>query len=418
MIDDEILAQQRALLKRRPGSLSLPFHPVAEFATKGDSDVGEELLARGKVAAIMVAGGQGTRLGHEGPKGTYPVSVVRSKTLFEIFAEKVAAASRKYGQTLPLAIMTSAINHLDTTAYFEKNRYFGLKPGQISFFTQGTLPFLDRDGNPFLEEADRIATGPDGNGGVFHQLFASAIGQQWLKAGIEWVNFFFVDNPLSDPFDSALTGFGAAQKSEVAIKAITRVDSNEKVGLFVRQEGKIRVIEYTEFPQEEWNARNGQGHFRYNLANIGSYSFYLPFLQNLFQTVDLKDLPLHYVWKKARYFDLEAGVSRLPQEPNAYKFERYVFDILNYTTRTSLLVAPRASCYAPLKNSSGEHNIDAVREALQRLDRETYLRLTGRQAPEVSFELAQDFHYPTAALVQKWSGRMLPRAGYIDTRIE
>ena len=415
-IDAATYNKQRALLQKgdkQAHSGFVTYENSIEGGNEADRKLGLQLLEEGKVAALIVAGGQGTRLGFDGPKGAFPVTPVKKKTLFQLFAEKTVAASKMAGRALPLAIMTSPHNHEKTLAFFKGHGDFGLEPGQAAFFSQSFLPFLNESGNLFLEDKSRVAMGPDGNGAALHILAASGLAHRWRAAGIEFIQFLFVDNPLADPYDLELAGACCRLGDDIAVKCVDRGAADEKVGLIVSHQGRLRVVEYTEFPLQEWTALREDGTLRHRLANIGRYCFSLSFIERLVKEAPLGTLPLHLAKKKAPVAS-RSGMPDWPLEPNSWKFERYIFDVFPYAQRTHALVSPREECYAPLKNSSGEHSIDSVQRALQFRDKQIFSIITGRAPEERTFELAQQFYYPSPALTAKWKGQSLPQTTYIE----
>ena len=247
-LDLNLLKRQQALLLYPPAFDPAPLSPITTFSPEpGDRERGLQLMSQGKVACLVVAGGQGTRLGFNGPKGAYPISLIQHKTLFQLLAEKTKAASKQVGHPLSLAIMTSPLNHAATLAYFEQNDFFGLE--QLSFFKQSLLPFLDSQGKMFLEAPDAIALAPDGNGSAFQGLFEAGIWGKWRALGIDLVNYVLIDNPLADPFDAPLIGFHARQGNEITVKGTPRLNADEKVGLLVQKNGSCKWLNIRNCPK-------------------------------------------------------------------------------------------------------------------------------------------------------------------------
>jgi UDP-N-acetylglucosamine/UDP-N-acetylgalactosamine diphosphorylase len=341
---------------------------------------GESLIKEGKVAALLLAGGQGTRLGSQySSKGFYPVSLIKKRTLFEIFAGKVLAASKRYGRPLLLAIMTSPLNHDEIIAYFRENRFFGLEESQVSFFMQPLLPFLGERGE-VLEEK-----GPCGNGVAIRELFASGIGPSWKRAGIEYFTTILVDNPLADPYLTELVGFHGAR--DMSALVTRRRDLLEKVGILIKEQGRVRICEYSEFPEEEWP--------HHHFANLSQFCFSLVFAE---QHKDA-ELPLH-IARKASYF----------------KREYFIIDFVQLANDFHALEYPRAHCFAPLKNSEGDDSIGSVQKALQERDRLHWRELFSVDPENISFELSPQFYYPQAELLAHFSGRMPQENSYIEYR--
>ncbi|MFZ0564916.1 MAG: UTP--glucose-1-phosphate uridylyltransferase, partial [Chlamydiales bacterium] len=348
----------------------------------------------GRCACLLLAGGQASRLGCTGPKGCYPVSFVKKKSLFQLVAEKIKAASEQAGYPLQLAIMTSPLNHLETEAFFVQNAFFRLSPHQVSFFYQRMWPFLDFQGNLFLETPDRLGCGPNGNGEVFSRLCESGIWQKWEKMGVQMVNVLPIDNPLAAPFDQELFGFHARHQCEVTIKAAMRQESQEEVGVIGSQRNKPIVTEYSEMTESSLK--------KSLIANLGLYCFSMSFIDK----VKNLSLPIHRAKK---------NVNRMGETVKAWKFEKFIFDVLPASDHSEVWLYPKERCFAPLKNFQGPNNIDAVQAALLSLDRHVYLNISGVEPPpDQAFELAAEFYYPTCVQLAKWEGQPLPNQPYIE----
>lgn len=384
-----------------------PFTSSNLWGNKEDRKKGEALLRENKCACLILAGGQGSRLRYEGPKGCYPISRIKGKTLFQLVAEKVKAASLRYKQSLLLAIMTSPLNHKETEGYFQENNFFGLDPSQVTFFPQKVWPLLDLEGNYFLEAVDKIAMGPNGNGGVFREFVAAGIYERWKECGVEYINLLSIDNPLASPFDQELFGFHANTFSDVTLKGALVRDPHEKVGIVVEVDGHLSVVEYSEISEEEKKILFQES---FPIANLGMYCFSLSF----FETASKFAMPLHIAKKTAKALRSD-GVTFFPQKPNSWKFEEFVFDAFSVAKKPEALLYPRKMCFAPLKNLQGEDSIQGVQEALLELDREIFAQITQVEPPEGKiFELAPQFHFPTDELRTHWRGRALPMQDYIE----
>lgn len=401
-------------LKKQQGLICKPLiHPAAEFepfedfAFSGNRDhqlTGQQLIEQGRLGCLLLAGGQGTRLQYKGPKGTYPISIVQRKSLFQLFAEKVRAASQKAGHPLKLAIMTAPENDQETRLFFQAHGFFGLNPNQISFFTQETLPLLDEKGHLFLQTMDQVAEGSDGNGHSLLSFAQSGILAQWLKQGVAYMHVILVDNPLADPFDTELLGFHFAQEAEITLKCTEKIKPEERVGMLVRQQGRCSVVEYSEMSNHEKEARRPDGRLKHCCANLSLFCFSLSFIQRM--AARQQFLPLHKAWKAVSYLD-EKGIYHFPSQPNAWKFETFIFDWLMHAQKVAALIYPREHCFAPLKNAQGNDSPETVRQALQQADRRMIEAITGISAPNTPFELAADFHYPTPDLLKKWKGKTI-----------
>ena len=411
-IDIPLFQQQQMQVKRPKDLVYSALEPFRDFTRKGnleDEQRGRELLTQGQVGCLVIAGGQGTRLRFEGPKGMYPISVIQHKTLFQLVAEKTRAASQQAGCDLPLAIMTSPLNHVETVNYFEQHLYFGLKRTQVTFFSQRLLPLLDEEGNLFLEDVDAIAQGPDGNGNALKGFSESGLLQKWHAQGIRYINFVLIDNPLADPFDAELIGFHAREGNDITVKCTSRRDIHEKVGVLVKSAGKVAVVEYSELSDEERKAVYEDGMLKHVCANLSLFCFSLDAVREIVK----HEMPLHIAHKAVKYADKAGHVVQAVQ-PMAWKFERFIFDVLPLVEHVKALLYPRAECFAPLKNFMGPDSPETVQAALQASDRRVIEKITGQQAPEQPFELAQEFYYPTSELLKKWDGRPIPTNNYIE----
>lgn len=418
-LEKQIASLEFALFQRQREEIFSPvvkkrvIEPFTSYHPSGkaqDREFGEELIRERKCGCLVLAGGQGSRLRYEGPKGCYPISFT-GKTLFQLLAEKIRAASKKYGQSLSAAIMTSPLNHVETVAYFKKNNFFGLDPSQLTFFTQKMWPFLDFEGNYFLEGPDRLAQGPNGNGGIFRQFVEDGVWEKWRAMGIETINLITIDNPLASPFDQELFGFHKKNHCDVTIKAARRRDPEEKVGILARVGGHPSIVEYSEISEEEKHWFNGgeQGEL-FQLANLGLFCFSLSFIKE----VSGMSLPLHKAMKSVKALGSD-GKAFSSEIPNAWKFEEFIFDTFVAAKRCEALVYPRETCFAPLKNLQGEDSIGAVQEALLDLDRKIFLQVTQITPPAgKKFELASQFYFPTGELIEYWRDKPFPQQDYIE----
>jgi UDP-N-acetylglucosamine/UDP-N-acetylgalactosamine diphosphorylase len=380
------------------------FSPLENYAHAGnteDNKRGETLIAQGKAGCIILAGGQGTRLGSSGPKGKVAVSPIKGKSLFQLFAERTKRASERAGRPLPLAIMTSPLNDQETRQFFEENAFFGLSSTQVSFFVQPVLPFCDDEGNWLLEEAGKLAVGPDGNGHIFSALMESGLWDTWCAQGIESISVIPIDNPLADPFDAEMIGFQERMHADVVIKTVPRLSAHEKMGVIVQIGERIGVVEYTELSADDANATTDDGSFKYPLANANLFCFHADFVTRALRS----HLPLHLARKTARHFESTVPI---------WKFETFIFDLLHNAQSAHVLLCPRASTYAPLKNAEGDKSLTTVHAALSAFDHSIFKDLSGTALPQRSFELDPAFYYPTCELKQQWQGRELPDLDYIE----
>jgi UDP-N-acetylglucosamine/UDP-N-acetylgalactosamine diphosphorylase len=329
-------------------------------------DQGRALLSRGKAAAFTVAGGQGTRLGFDGPKGAFVISPVRDKPLFQLFAENIAATDRRYGCRTRWYIMTSPANDEATRSFFEQNKYFGLRPDAVAFFQQGVMPAFSRDGKVLLAEKHRLALSPDGHGGSLLALARSGMLADMAERGIEYISYFQVDNPLVACLDPAFIGLHAARGSEMSSKSLPKADDYEKVGVFAISQGRLTVIEYSDFPQELAVARNPDGSRRFDAGNIAIHLLSRSFVERLTADAASFALPWHRANKKMPCVDLKTGAGIEPAEPNAIKLESFVFDALPLARNPIVMETSRAEEFSPVKNATGVDSVDTARRDMNR----------------------------------------------------
>ncbi len=402
-----LAAQQEYLKDVRPQEKSdKSFAPFNEYVSSGSPSLqllGRELVANGKVGCLLVAGGQGSRLGYALPKGTYPISPIKEKSLFQLVAEKVAAASLQAGRLLPLAIMTSPENHSATVSFFQTHNLFGLDPAQIDFFTQAELPFLDDNGLLMRHPNGAIVKGPDGNGCSLKAFADSGIAAKWQQIGISIVNYILVDNPLADPFDFELAAFHHAEKCQVTIKCIERNSPQESVGMLVANDDGLgcQIVEYSEMSDSERQVTADDGQLKHRLANISLFTFDIDFLIN---DAYSEPLPWHLA-HKASY----------PTGPKGWKFETFIFDLLPRASKVKAVLYPRSQTFAPLKNSTGADSPESVKQALVLRDRQILEAICGSPVGEETIELSPQFYYPTTQLLSSWKGKMGPFEGFIGS---
>ena len=346
---DRNYSKQYELWLNRENKKSCHYEPCMDYEHQGSEEaieLGERLVGEGKVGCLIVAGGQASRLKYDGPKGAFPIL---NKSLFQIFSEKVVAASRKHDILLPVVIMTSPLNHEQTVNFFIEHDYFGLDRGQIDFFVQGMLPLFNEEGELFFDSPGHIAEAPDGNGHTLHAFYDSGVFQKWLDRGVLYLNYINVDNFLSDPYDINLAGTHRLNNNDVTIKCILREDPKESVGMIVSCEEKISVVEYSEVAPEEAVAMNSDGFLKHPCANISNFCFSMDFIRKV---VDRGPCPLHLAHKAVKI------MGEVSDQPNAWKFERFIFDVWNKDDKVSLLVYPRDQCFAPLKTMDDVEKIE------------------------------------------------------------
>lgn len=310
-------------------------------------NIGRHAIMQGKLAAVTMAGGQGTRLGHNGPKGTYDIGLDSHKSLFELLADSLKESAKKYGVTIPWFIMTSKENNEETIQFFEKNRYFGYqKDRNIFFFKQGELPMVDTEGKILIGEDGLIKQAADGHGGIYESLVKSGMTEKMRQLNIEWVFIGGVDNCLVKMVDAVLMGIAIDKGVTVACKSIVKANPHEKVGVFCKRNGKPSVIEYSEITDEMAEAIDENGGLLYGESHILCNLFNIDAVERMGAT----PLPYHSAFKKAKYIDKDGNLI-VPDSPNSYKFEAFLFDAFGEVDDMAILRVKREEEFAPVKNS-------------------------------------------------------------------
>ena len=310
---------------------------------------GAKVLKENKLAVVTMAGGQGTRLGHNGPKGTFYLNVSpEAKSIFELLCETLKKANEKYGISIPWYIMTSRENNKDTVNFFEENNYFNYNKNDIKFFVQGELPMLSTSGKVLLNEVGTIKLAADGHGGVFESMFKNGVVEDMRKRNIEWIFIGPVDNPLAGMVDEVLIGLSEEQNSMSAGKSLVKANPSEKVGVFCLKNGKPSVVEYTEISEEMANRLDENGELAFGEAHINCNMFNIKGLEK----IGAEKLPYHVAFKKAAYMNDNGEIVK-SQEPNAYKFESFIFDAFEKLDNMTILRVKREEEFAPVKNAEG-----------------------------------------------------------------
>lgn len=325
--DEKLFAQQKELIVAPKPSLDPGFTPPQNFVKRVPIEKGERAVQEGKVASVVCAGGMGTRLGILGPKGT--AKVLGEKTLFELLCEKVPNGA-------PIAIMTSPQNDRATREFFLSHNNFGK---EIEFFVQNELPLMDTTGNWFTDKEGKTAMAPDGNGEVFHLLYKSDIYEKWQERGIEYVNVLPVDNPLANPFDPELISLLIEKRVPLSIKAIEKCDCHEHLGLLAEKNGRLYVLEYSEYNQKKLDS--------WTIGNAGLFAVTMAFIEK----VQTAELPLHLAKKTLG-------------EKKVYKFEKFNFDLFAHANSYAGIISERKECFSPLKNATGPNSFATVQRDL------------------------------------------------------
>ncbi len=324
--------------------------------------LGEAIIATGKYAVVTMAGGQGTRLEHPGPKGTFKLDVYgKGKYLFEILAENLKEANKKYNTSIPWYIMTSKQNNDETYEFLEKNNYFGYNKKDVILFSQGELPLVDTDGKLLIGKDKLIKLASDGNGGTFSSLRKSGALADMKERGIKWVFIGGVDNALLKMADTTLLGLAISENVQIASKSIVKANPHEKVGVFCKMNGHPKVIEYSELPEKmaeevdsDGELKNGESHIMCNLFTIDAI-----------EKISKEPLIYHSAIKKNSYID-EDGKEVIPKEPNSYKFEAFIFDAFELFDDIAILRGKREDDFAPVKNKDGVDSPKTAKELYER----------------------------------------------------
>lgn len=403
-------------------TVALPEHGGNPGDWKAAREAGEAALRAGRVGAFVVAGGQGTRLGFDGPKGTFPVTPVRRATLFQVFAEKIRHAQNRYGQTIPWLIMTSPANDAATRAYFGENDFLGLAREAVFFFQQGSMPAVDREGKILLAEPGAIAMSPDGHGGSLRALVRSGATARLRERGIDTLSYWQVDNPLVGCLDPAFLGFHLLAGSEMSSRMLPKAYPEEKVGVFGLLEGNTCVVEYSDLPMDLMQARNPDGSLRYDAGSIAIHVMDRAFVEKVGGGHDpAMRLPFHRADKKIPTVDAEGRPVR-PEKPNGIKFEMFVFDALPFARHPVIVECRREDTFSPVKNAEGLDSPQTCREAQLR-QAARWLRAAGEALetdttglPALAIEVSPLFAVEEAEFCEKWrawSGRPVLRDGLV-----
>jgi len=357
-IDPAVLGELRASLQAGMPAIAEPLVP-APYVTREQSradaearELGEELVHRSRTALLTVAGGQGSRLGFEGPKGMFPVTPIRRLTLFAAFAEKLRAARRWYGADIQWLIMTSPHTHAATEDYFEREKWFGLGKGSVTLFVQGTLPSLSPEGALLLAQDGGIFSNPNGHGGAIDALRRAGLGESLRDRGVEELFYFQIDNPLVRVPDPVFLGFHRRENADVSSKVVEKSFPGEKLGAIVTAGGRPAVIEYSDFDERAMNARDPAGRLLFSHGSIAVHLLSLEFLGRPgFR------LPYHLARKRVRALNpTPAGTETVERE--AVKLELFIFDAIPLARRALFFETERAEEFAPLKNREGVDSLE------------------------------------------------------------
>lgn len=313
------------------------------------SQKGLEILKNKQFAVVTMAGGQGSRLGHNGPKGTYVVDVLpKPMSIFEILSQKFIRAEKKYGVIIPWYVMTGSQNHNQTVEFFEENNYFGLNKDKVSFFKQGDIAVIDENGKLMIDDTYLIKKAGNGNGGIYKALQKEKVLEDLKNNGVKWVLVSGVDNILANIIDPVFLGINLEKGTQIASKSSPKKYAEEKVGVFCKRNGKPGTVEYTETSEEMRNSKNEKGDFLYGQSNIISHLYSVEALDML---KDQK-LEYHIAHKKGAYLNENLELIK-PESENMYKFEMFIFDAFQYFDDMTVFSVNREDEFAPIKNATG-----------------------------------------------------------------
>lgn len=325
-------------------------------------ELGEQVIVSGKYAVITMAGGQGTRLGHTGPKGTFKLDVYgKGKYLFEILAENLKEANKKYNTIIPWYIMTSKDNNYETQEFLEKNNYFGYDKNSVMLFEQGELPLIDTKGRMLIGKDMKIKEASDGNGGVFSSLRLTGMLADMKERGISWIFIGGVDNAILKMADTTLLGMAIDKNVQIASKSVVKANPHERVGVFCKMNGHPKVIEYTELPEKMAEEVDNDGELKFGESHIMCNLFTIDAIEK----ISKEPLIYHSAFKKNSYID-ENGKEVVPEQPNSYKFEAFIFDSFELFDDIAILRGKREDDFAPVKNKDGVDSPKTAKELYEK----------------------------------------------------
>lgn len=324
-------------------------------------EIGLGAIRAGKVGAVLLAGGQGTRLGSDGPKGKYNIGLTKEIYIFERLIRNLIDVTDKAGCFVPLYVMTSDKNHDETIAFFEEKNYFGYPKDFVKFFKQEMAPSVDFQGKLYMESADSLSLSPNGNGGWFYSMEVTGVLKDVKARGVEWLNIFAVDNVLQRIADPVFVGATIDSGCVSGAKVVRKADPEEKIGVLCLEDGKPSIVEYYEMTEEIINSREANGELSYNFGVILNYLFRVDQLEE----ISSQKMAVHVVEKKIPYID-EKGVLVKPESPNGYKFELLVLDMIHMFDNCLSYEVVRDYEFAPIKNKTGVDSVESARALLQK----------------------------------------------------
>ena len=391
-------AELAAAAKAPPAKTLDDFADTESYAAARQK--GLEILRDGNVAMIVVAGGQGSRLGFDHPKGMFPIGPLSNKTLFQIFFESIKARGAESGTTIPLYIMTSPPTHDETIEFLTANKWFGIDESDVRVFCQGTMPAVDGDGKLLLEAKDRIFRSPDGHGGTLRALEVGGCLEDMKQRGIEHLFYAQIDNPLVQVCNPALIGYHALAGSEMTTQVVRKVEPLQKVGNVVEVDGLVQIIEYSDLPEEYAKQTNEDGSLKIWAGNIAVHIFSVDFLNRSLANAD--SLPFHRAHKKVPFIDGDGNLVA-PEKPNAFKFEKFIFDLLPLAKNAIVCEVDPAEGFCAVKNAppAPSETPQHVKDAIVALHRSWLESAGANVAEDVKVEISPMFATDREALAAK-----------------
>lgn len=323
------------------------------------NEIGLTAIRNGKVGVVLLAGGQGTRVGTAKPKGTLNIGISKVLYLFEILIDNVLSVVKQVETWIPFYIMTSNKTHDETVSFFEEHNYFGYNKSYVKFFMQDMMPSVDFCGKILLEDKYKLSFSPNGNGGWFFSLVKAGLLKDIKSRNVEWLNVFSVDNPLQQIADSCFIGAAISSKCNCAAKVVKKKHPNERVGVICLEKNKPSVIEYFELTEDMINSKDAEGNYQYNFGVILNYLFSV----NKLKRMSDQNLPVHVVEKKIPFIN-SRGIQIEPKEPNGYKFETLILDLINIMDTCLPYEVCREKEFAPIKNSEGEDSLETAQKLM------------------------------------------------------
>ncbi|MFQ5713447.1 MAG: UTP--glucose-1-phosphate uridylyltransferase [Candidatus Scalinduaceae bacterium] len=378
-VKESRLASPKTATLKPPGIIPIPQNDLQKARASEAKEIGESAIKAGKASVVTVAGGLGTRLGADRPKGTLTISPVMGKSIFQLHAEKILANMKRYDTIIPWYIMTSVNNDKMTRKFFEENYFFGLNTRDVSFFTQGVLPVIDFNGKLLMDSKSNIVTSPNGHGGALFALREKGILSNMKERGIKHIFYHQVDNVLIKIVDPIYLGYHISEGAKMSPKVVQKTNPEEKVGIIGIRDGHLDTIEYSELGDEEKHALNPDGTLKFGMGSPAIYLLDVDFVEKINE--GSITLPYHEAVKKVPCIG-EDGNKVNPVENNAVKFEMFIFDALKHAGKSIIMEVVREDEFSPIKNEKGESSPDTARQHM--------VNLFGRWLREAGIEIPMD----------------------------